>query len=222
MKVTLAIVLAVLTCSALSAAPRTQSPQQSAPAAETPPPAASQASPPQQEPPQPQISQPCAESKDTCEVMPEQTTVAPVPKVEEKEEKKEAKPPSDSARRSSKKSRRHKSTKKQETVAAQDPTAPKKIVVRQGGTSEPTTVLTPGATARGSYSPQMTADLLSATDANLKEASARPLTSAQEQTVSQIKLFMEEANAAVKAGDLDRGHNLAFKARLLSDDLVKH
>ncbi|HVO61996.1 MAG TPA: hypothetical protein VMT53_13750 [Terriglobales bacterium] len=217
MKVTLAIVLAVLTCSALSAAARTQSPQQSAPAADTSPPAASQTSRQQQEAP-PHISQPCAESKDTCEVAPEQPSAAPVPKVEEK---KAAKPSSNAAKHSSKKSHRHKS-KKQETVAAPDPTAPKKIVVRQGGTSDPTAVLTPGATARGSYSPQMTADLLSTTDANLKQASSRPLTPAQEQTVSQIKLFMEQANAAVKAGDLDRGHNLAIKARLLSDDLVKH
>lgn len=213
MKVTLAIVLAVLTCSALSAAARTQSPQQSAPAAETPPPAAGHAT------QSPQISQPCAESKDTCEVTPEEPAVAPAPKVEEK---KGPNPPSKPAIHSRKKSRRQKSTEKQDTIATQDPSLPKKIVVRQGGTSDPHAVLTPGATARGSYSPQMTADLLSATDANLKEASSRPLSPAQEQTVSQIKLFMEQANAAVKAGDLDRGHNLAIKARLLSDDLVKH
>jgi hypothetical protein len=68
----------------------------------------------------------------------------------------------------------------------------------------------------------MTAELLSATDANLREASSKPLTATQEETVNQIKLFMEQANAAVKAGDLDRGHNLAMKAHLLSDDLVKH
>jgi hypothetical protein len=120
----------------------------------------------------------------------------------------------------SRKSQRHKITKKQ--VAAHDPSGPKKIIVRQGGTSDPTVVLTPGRAAQDSSTPQMTADLLSATDANLKEATSKPLTSTQVETVNQIKLFMDQANAAVKAGDLDRGHNLAIKAHLLSDDLVKH
>jgi hypothetical protein len=119
-----------------------------------------------------------------------------------------------------KKSRHHKTAKKQ--ASAPDPPGPKKVVVRQGSTSDPTAVLTPGGTTRGSYPPQMTAELLSATDANLKEATSKPLTPTQEETVNQIKLFMEQANAAVKAGDLDRGHNLATKAHLLSDDLVKH
>jgi hypothetical protein len=68
----------------------------------------------------------------------------------------------------------------------------------------------------------MTADLLAATDANLKQASTRSLNSNQVETVNQIKLFMVQANAAMKAGELDRGHNLAVKAHLLSDDLVKH
>jgi hypothetical protein len=39
--------------------------------------------------------------------------------------------------------------------------------------------------------------------------------------VSQIKQFMEQSKAAVAAGDLERGHNLALKAHLLSDELVK-
>jgi hypothetical protein len=119
-----------------------------------------------------------------------------------------------------KKSHRHKIVKK--PAVASDPQGPKKTIVRQGGTSDPSAVLAPGPTTRSSSSRQMTADLLSATDANLKEASSRPLTANQEETVNQIKVFMEQANDAVKAGDLDRGHNLAMKARLLSDDLVKH
>jgi hypothetical protein len=31
---------------------------------------------------------------------------------------------------------------------------------------------------------------------------------------------MDQSKAAVADGDLDRGHNLAMKARLLSDELV--
>jgi hypothetical protein len=33
---------------------------------------------------------------------------------------------------------------------------------------------------------------------------------------------MEQAQVAEKAGDLQRAHNLASKALLLSDDLAKH
>lgn len=94
--------------------------------------------------------------------------------------------------------------------------------MREGGTSDPNAVLTPGTTGQTRYSRQLTADLLSATDANLKQATSRPLNPNQEQTVAQIRVFMDQANAAIKAGDLDRGHNLAIKAHLLSDDLVKH
>jgi hypothetical protein len=95
-------------------------------------------------------------------------------------------------------------------------------VVRKGSTSDPTAVLTPGATTETNYSRQTTADLLAATDANLKQAKSRSLNPNQVETVNQIQLFVERANAAMKEGDLDRGHNLALKANLLSDDLVKH
>ncbi len=83
-------------------------------------------------------------------------------------------------------------------------------------------MLTPGVSAQTAYSREATEELLSATDANLKQATSRSLDANQEATVTQIKLFMEQANAAMKAGDLDRSHNLATKAHLLSDDLIKH
>jgi hypothetical protein len=97
------------------------------------------------------------------------------------------------------------------------------VVVRDGGTSDPTTTLTPGAaTPRGTHSRQDTEDLLSSTDTNLKQASARSLDANQQASADQIRIFITQANAAIKAGDLDRAHNLATKAHLLSDDLVKH
>jgi hypothetical protein len=64
--------------------------------------------------------------------------------------------------------------------------------------------------------------LLAATDANLKQARSRSLSQNQVETVNQIKRFVEQANVAMKEGDLDRGHSLALKANLLSDDLAKH
>jgi hypothetical protein len=70
-------------------------------------------------------------------------------------------------------------------------------------------------------SQQTTSQLLLSTDANLKRATARVLTESQLALVEQIKKFVEQSNAAVKAGDYQRGHNLAIKALLLSDDLMK-
>jgi hypothetical protein len=39
--------------------------------------------------------------------------------------------------------------------------------------------------------------------------------------VNQIRQFMEQSKAAVEAGDLERARTLAWKAQLLSDELVK-
>jgi hypothetical protein len=39
--------------------------------------------------------------------------------------------------------------------------------------------------------------------------------------VNQIKEFMEQSKKAIAAGDVQRGRNLAVKAQLLSDELVK-
>lgn len=69
---------------------------------------------------------------------------------------------------------------------------------------------------------QNTSQLLTAADANLKEISSRQLNAGQQDSISQIRKYMEQAKAAEKAGDVQRAHNLASKALLLSDDLVKH
>jgi hypothetical protein len=63
--------------------------------------------------------------------------------------------------------------------------------------------------------------LLSATDANLKKISSRPMNSSLQASVSQIRKYMEQAKAAEQAGDVQRAQNLASKALLLSDDLAK-
>ncbi len=69
---------------------------------------------------------------------------------------------------------------------------------------------------------QSTSQLLAATDANLKQISSRQLNATQQDSISQIKKYMEQAKAAEKAGDVQRAHNLASKAVMLSDDLAKH
>ncbi len=66
-----------------------------------------------------------------------------------------------------------------------------------------------------------TEQLTSATEENLKKIAGRQLSPSQQQMVDQIKDFMEQSKQAIAAGDLERGNNLAMKARLLSDELVK-
>ena len=44
----------------------------------------------------------------------------------------------------------------------------------------------------------------------------------QQETVGQIRNYMEGARAALKEGDVQRAGTLAGKAHLLADDLAKH
>ena len=106
-------------------------------------------------------------------------------------------------------------------TAALKPCPPPKKVVRNGGSSEPKVQLTGGTTAQQAANKSSTEQLKAATEENLKKAAGLQLNPSQKEMVSQIKQFMEQSKAAVAAGDLERGHNLALKAQLLSDELVK-
>jgi len=101
--------------------------------------------------------------------------------------------------------------------------APTKRVVRNGSTPDPTVQLAPGMTQKQASSElQNTTQLLAATDATLKQISGRQLNPSQQNMVSQIRKYMEQSKQAADQGDPERAHNLAVKAHLLSDDLVKH
>ena len=76
--------------------------------------------------------------------------------------------------------------------------------------------------ARASQNRQGTAQLLATTDANLKKLDGQQLDVSKQDVVKQIQTYVEQARTAEAAGDLDRAHNLAVKAQLLSDDLVRH
>ena len=105
--------------------------------------------------------------------------------------------------------------------SALPPCAPPKKVVRNGGSKEPSIQLVEGTTAEQASHQRSTDQLATATEENLKKIAGRQLTPSQKEMVSQIKQFMEQSKTAVAAGDLERGHNLALKAHLLSDELVK-
>jgi hypothetical protein len=105
--------------------------------------------------------------------------------------------------------------------SALKPCPPPKKVIRDGGSSEPKVQLTGGTTAQRASDKSSTEQLKVATEENLKKAEGRELSPTQREMVSQIKEFLGQSKAAVAAGDLERGHNLALKANLLSDELVK-
>jgi hypothetical protein len=103
---------------------------------------------------------------------------------------------------------------------ALSPCPPKKTVIRNGGASDSSVKLT-GSDPAKPASQSTTAQLLAATEENLQKLSGRELNADQQQVLSQIHQFMEQSKQATAAGDVDRAQNLASKARLLSDELVK-
>jgi hypothetical protein len=97
------------------------------------------------------------------------------------------------------------------------------VVVRNGGTAEPAVQLSPRLSDhQASQQRDTTNELLMATDTKLKQVSARRLSPAQQDTMAQIRSYIQQAKSASNAGELDRAHNLALKAHLLSDELVGH
>jgi hypothetical protein len=54
----------------------------------------------------------------------------------------------------------------------------------------------------------------------LKKLAGQQLSTNQQEMVSQVRQFMEQSRTAVSAGDLERARTLAWKAQLLSEELV--
>ncbi len=67
---------------------------------------------------------------------------------------------------------------------------------------------------------QNTAQLLDTTENNLKRIN-RSLNDSEQAMVRQIRTYITQARTAVNDGDLERAYNLATKANLLSNELVK-
>lgn len=156
-----------------------------------------------QEPPKP--TEPAAPPQDTPPAPPADSTT---------QKPESAKPPATAKP----KKRTH---KKKVPPKPGDP--PAKVVVRDGSTTEPAVQLSP-ALSQGQTSDkiQNLNQLLATTESNLKQISGRTLNPTQQDTVKQIRMYMDDARKAVDSGDVERGRNLAFKAHLLSDDLAKH
>ena len=120
--------------------------------------------------------------------------------------------------------RRHASHARRK-AAAQPPSdgEPRKIVVRQGGAQEPSAQIVPGMLpGEAAKQRQGAEEMLVSADDRLKQLAGRTLDAARQETVAQIRNYMEKARSALNDGDTQRGHTLALKAYLLADDLVKH
>jgi hypothetical protein len=101
------------------------------------------------------------------------------------------------------------------------PCPPRKVVVRNGGSDPPAVELKGNTPAEEAVHQRSTEQLTAATEANLSKVAGRTLNPNQQELVDQIHQFMEQSKTAIAAGDPDRGHSLALKAHLLSDELVK-
>ena len=107
------------------------------------------------------------------------------------------------------------------TPGPEQPCPAPKVIVQHGGTSEPSIQL--GGSA-GSETPDKrnTANqMLGTTDANLKQIAGRQLSATQQDMVNQIRQFMDQSKAAEVDGELERARTLAWKAQVLSEELVK-
>jgi hypothetical protein len=98
---------------------------------------------------------------------------------------------------------------------------PPKVIVRQGGTSEPSIQLAGGAPAGQTSNRDTANQMLDTTEANLKKISGKQLSANEQDLVNQTRQFMQQSKAAVEAGDLERARTLAWKAQVLSEELVK-
>ncbi|HKS74328.1 MAG TPA: hypothetical protein VJQ82_14090 [Terriglobales bacterium] len=157
---------------------------------------------------------PAQESKPDTTKPSDQTAPAAAP-AESNPEKTESTAPPTTAKP------KKKTHKKKPAPAATD--TPSKVVIRNGSTTDPTVKLTPADNQKQTSSQiQNVNQMLANIDANLKLIAGRTLDETQQDTVKQIKTYMDQARKALDSGDVEQGRNLAFKAHLLSDDLVKH
>ncbi|MFZ3263120.1 MAG: hypothetical protein WA172_03905 [Terriglobales bacterium] len=100
---------------------------------------------------------------------------------------------------------------------------PRKVVVREGGADEPTAQIVTGmAPEEASRQREDAEKLLTTTVATLERIDPDALDRQQQEAVSQIHNYMAGARAALKEGDISRGHTLAVKAGLLAEDLAEH
>jgi len=98
---------------------------------------------------------------------------------------------------------------------------PPKVAIQENGTSggngQPATGAVNDSSAAGQASTQQ---LLDKAENNLRNIK-RQLSDNEKSMVAQIQDWITQSKEAIKDGDNPRAHNLALKAQVLSDELVK-
>jgi hypothetical protein len=109
----------------------------------------------------------------------------------------------------------------QPASTAPPPTQTGRLIIQEG--SAPNSQGQAGGALEdsSSHSRQSTEQLLKDTETNLNKIN-RPLSPDEQAMVAQIKEYMKQSREATNSSDAVRARNLALKARLLSDELVKH
>lgn len=99
---------------------------------------------------------------------------------------------------------------------------PIKVIVTQGSTTEPSIEVAGGASgAQASNERNSAIQMLETTEANLKKVEATQPDSNQQEMIKQVRQFIDQSKAANSAGNLDQARTLAWKAQLLSEELLK-
>jgi hypothetical protein len=97
---------------------------------------------------------------------------------------------------------------------------PEKTIVRQGGITEQSIQLAGGSTGDQAQKRDATNQMIAATEQNLYKLTGRQLSNAERDSVIQIRQFVDQSKSALTAGNLERAQTLAWKAKLLSEDLI--
>lgn len=97
---------------------------------------------------------------------------------------------------------------------------PEKTIVRQGGVTEQSIQLAGGSAGDQAQKKDAASQMIAATEQNLNKLTGRQLSNAERDSVIQIRQFVEQSRTALTAGNLERAQTLAWKAKLLSEDLI--
>jgi hypothetical protein len=73
----------------------------------------------------------------------------------------------------------------------------------------------------GDQATRSTNQLIESAQENLKRVDGHELDSTQQDSVTQIQQYVQQSKTAAAAGDSDRAHTLAWKAQLLSQELIQ-
>lgn len=110
-----------------------------------------------------------------------------------------------------------------QSSAATDPPKncpPEKTIVRKGGITEQSIQLAGGSAGDQAQKRDAANQMIAATEQNLYKLTGRQLSNSERDSVIQIRQFVDQSRTALTAGNLERAQTLAWKAKLLSEDLI--